>query len=40
VLDGLATKSLIRLQGRWELTPLGVSRTASFRDNGQQSDRV
>lgn len=28
VLDGLATKSLIRLRGRWELTPLGYSRSA------------
>ncbi|WP_267396181.1 MULTISPECIES: hypothetical protein [unclassified Sphingomonas] len=28
VLDGLATKSLIQLRGRWELTPLGYSRTS------------
>lgn len=30
LLDGLATKDLIRLRGRWELTPLGYSRTARF----------
>jgi hypothetical protein len=30
LLDGLAIKDLIRLRGRWELTPLGYSRTTRF----------
>jgi hypothetical protein len=30
VLDALLTAGLIRLRGRWELTPLGFTRTAGF----------
>ncbi len=30
LLDGLATKDLIRLRGRWELTQRGFARAARF----------